>query len=146
VRRGIRSTCNTEPVADQIADSIAIGRRQGHAAGAVGGPPPGRRPSAPAFIRHDETICLVATAGLVHPSQSDGLITHGPREALALIDVRVLDFLIVAGSDAVSLAERGALQTKRLRPFLAAPGADLVRRKRPKRDYRERQVSGHSPI
>jgi DNA repair protein RadC len=31
------------------------------------------------------------------------------REALALIDVRVLDHLIVAGSDVTSLAKRGVL-------------------------------------
>jgi hypothetical protein len=31
------------------------------------------------------------------------------REALALVETRVLDHLIVAGSDVVSLAERGVL-------------------------------------
>jgi DNA repair protein RadC len=31
------------------------------------------------------------------------------RDALALIDIRVLDHLIVAGSDIISLAERGVL-------------------------------------
>ena len=40
------------------------------------------------------------------PAQADELITQRLREALALIDVRVLDHLIVAGSDVASLAER----------------------------------------
>jgi DNA repair protein RadC len=31
------------------------------------------------------------------------------RDALALVDIRVLDHLIVAGPEAVSLAERGLL-------------------------------------
>ena len=48
-------------------------------------------------------------SGVAEPSQADELITRRLREALALIDVRVLDHLIVAGSDVVSLAERGAL-------------------------------------
>jgi DNA repair protein RadC len=48
-------------------------------------------------------------SGVAEPSQADELITQRLREALALIDVRVLDHLIVAGSDVVSLAERGAL-------------------------------------
>ena len=63
----------------------------------------------PAFTRHDETFSLVALAGLVHPSQADELITRRLREALELIDVRVLDHLIVAGSDVTSLAERGLI-------------------------------------
>jgi len=36
------------------------------------------------------------------------LITQCLREVLALVDVRVLDHLIVAGGDMFSLAERGA--------------------------------------
>lgn len=48
-------------------------------------------------------------SGYPEPSQADKLITSRLREALALIDVRVLDHFVVAGNDAVSFAERGLL-------------------------------------
>jgi len=48
-------------------------------------------------------------SGNPEPSQADKLITSRLREALALIDVRVLDHFVVAGNDAVSFAERGLL-------------------------------------
>lgn len=47
--------------------------------------------------------------GVAEPSQADEIITTRLRDALALIDVRVLDHLIVAGSSVTSLAERGVL-------------------------------------
>jgi len=43
------------------------------------------------------------------PSAADELITQRLRDALSLVDVRVLDHLIVAGSDVVSFAERGLI-------------------------------------
>ena len=43
------------------------------------------------------------------PSAADELITRRLRDALGLIDVRVIDHLIVAGSDITSFAERGLL-------------------------------------
>ena len=43
------------------------------------------------------------------PSQADELITKRLRESLALIDVRVLDHLIVGGTDIFSFAESGLL-------------------------------------
>lgn len=48
-------------------------------------------------------------SGVAEPSVADELITGRLREALALIDVRLLDHLLVAGSDVVSLAQRGRL-------------------------------------
>jgi DNA repair protein RadC len=48
-------------------------------------------------------------SGVAEPSQADELITQRLRDALALVDIRVLDHLIVAGGDVVSLAERGVL-------------------------------------
>ena len=48
-------------------------------------------------------------SGVAEPSQADELITRRLREALALVDVRVLDHLIVAGGECVSFAERGLL-------------------------------------
>jgi DNA repair protein RadC len=48
-------------------------------------------------------------SGVAQPSQSDELLTRNLREALALIEVRVLDHFIVAGNQAISFAERGLL-------------------------------------
>ena len=47
-------------------------------------------------------------SGIAEPSQADELITTRLREALALVDIRVLDHLIV-GDTVVSFAERGLL-------------------------------------
>jgi DNA repair protein RadC len=43
------------------------------------------------------------------PSHADEAITRRLRDALALVDVRILDHLIVAGADVLSFAERGLL-------------------------------------
>ncbi|HEY4771619.1 MAG TPA: DNA repair protein RadC [Steroidobacteraceae bacterium] len=48
-------------------------------------------------------------SGVPEPSQADELITKRLRDALALVDIRVLDHIIVAGGEALSLAERGLL-------------------------------------
>lgn len=48
-------------------------------------------------------------SGVAEPSQADEIITTLLRDALALVEIRVLDHLIVAGSDVTSLAERGVL-------------------------------------
>ena len=48
-------------------------------------------------------------SGVCEPSQADQLITQRLREALALVDIRVLDHLIVAGCQTLSFAERGIL-------------------------------------
>lgn len=48
-------------------------------------------------------------SGVAEPSQADELITHRLRDALALVDIRVLDHLIVAGSKTTSFAEKGLL-------------------------------------
>lgn len=48
-------------------------------------------------------------SGVAQPSQSDELLTRNLREALALVEVRVLDHFIVAGNQAISFAERGLL-------------------------------------
>jgi DNA repair protein RadC len=46
-------------------------------------------------------------SGSAEPSVADESITRRLKEALALIDVRVLDHLVVAGTTLVSMAERG---------------------------------------
>lgn len=46
---------------------------------------------------------------VAEPSQADELVTRRLREALALIDVRVLDHLVVGGAVVESFAQRGLL-------------------------------------
>jgi DNA repair protein RadC len=46
---------------------------------------------------------------IAEPSTADETITRRLISALALVDVRVLDHLIVAGADVVSFAESGLL-------------------------------------
>jgi DNA repair protein RadC len=48
-------------------------------------------------------------SGVAQPSQSDELLTRNLKEALALVEVKVLDHFIVAGNHALSFAERGIL-------------------------------------
>jgi DNA repair protein RadC len=48
-------------------------------------------------------------SGVAEPSQADELITVRIRDALALVDIRVLDHLIVGGSTVTSFAERGLI-------------------------------------
>lgn len=48
-------------------------------------------------------------SGVAQPSQADELLTRNLREALALVEVKVLDHFIVAGAQAISFAERGLL-------------------------------------
>ncbi|MDH4284891.1 MAG: hypothetical protein OEV35_06190, partial [Gallionellaceae bacterium] len=46
-------------------------------------------------------------SGVAEPSQSDRLLTDALKQALALVDVRVLDHFIVAGAGCLSFAEQG---------------------------------------
>jgi len=48
-------------------------------------------------------------SGVAEPSQADRWLTDQLKAALGLVDVRVLDHFIVAGSQGVSFAERGWL-------------------------------------
>jgi DNA repair protein RadC len=48
-------------------------------------------------------------SGVAEPSRADELLTRSLREALALVDIRVLDHIVIAGSNATSFAERGLL-------------------------------------
>jgi DNA repair protein RadC len=48
-------------------------------------------------------------SGVAEPSQADEFITKRLKEALALVDIRILDHVIIAGGDTVSFAERGLL-------------------------------------
>ena len=48
-------------------------------------------------------------SGVAQPSQADELLTRNLKEALALVEVKVLDHFIIAGNQAISFAERGLL-------------------------------------
>jgi DNA repair protein RadC len=48
-------------------------------------------------------------SGQTSPSHADELITRRLKEALALLDIRVLDHIIVAANQMVSMAEMGLL-------------------------------------
>lgn len=55
--------------------------------------------------------CILAhchPSGVAEPSQADEVITHRLRDALALVEIRVLDHIIV-GEQCVSMAERNLL-------------------------------------
>ncbi|MEN3070634.1 RadC family protein [Uliginosibacterium sediminicola] len=64
-------------------------------------------------LAHNAAAVILAhnhPSGLAEPSQADELLTRSLRQALALVDVRVLDHFVVAGSAApLSFAERGLL-------------------------------------
>ena len=48
-------------------------------------------------------------SGVAEPSRADELLTQTLKTALALVDVRVLDHLVVGHADVLSFAERGLL-------------------------------------
>lgn len=48
-------------------------------------------------------------SGNPEPSGADGALTQRLKEALGLVDVRVLDHIIVAGNATASFAERGLI-------------------------------------
>ena len=48
-------------------------------------------------------------SGIAEPSHADEVLTQALKQALALVDCRVLDHFIVAGSGVLSFAERGLL-------------------------------------
>lgn len=63
-------------------------------------------------LRHNCAAVLFAhnhPSGVAEPSRADELLTQALRSALALVDVRVLDHLIVAGPFVTSFAERGLI-------------------------------------
>ena len=48
-------------------------------------------------------------SGVAEPSRADELLTSSLKQALALVDVGVIDHFVVAGTVAISFAERGLL-------------------------------------
>ncbi|MES1949690.1 hypothetical protein S4A8_02485 [Salinisphaera sp. S4-8] len=65
-----------------------------------------------AALRHNAAAVILAhnhPSGVAEPSAADRDITHRLADALALVDVRVLDHLVIAARQTVSFAERGLL-------------------------------------
>ena len=63
-------------------------------------------------LRHEAASVVLAhnhPSGTVQPSRADEALTQTLKAALALVDVRVLDHVIVAPGDALSMAEKGLL-------------------------------------
>ena len=48
-------------------------------------------------------------SGVAEPSRADENLTRRLKEALALVDIRVLDHIVIGGLESVSFAERGLL-------------------------------------
>ena len=48
-------------------------------------------------------------SGVAEPSRADEMLTQSLKQALALVDIKVLDHFIVAGAAGISFAERGLL-------------------------------------
>ena len=48
-------------------------------------------------------------SGVAEPSRADELLTSSLKQALALVDIKVLDHIIVAGATGLSFAEKGLL-------------------------------------
>ena len=62
-------------------------------------------------LKHNAAAVILAhnhPSGVAEPSRADEAITRRLKEALGLVDVRVLDHLVV-GSEIVSMAERGLI-------------------------------------
>jgi len=65
-----------------------------------------------AALGHNAAAVIFAhnhPSGIAEPSQADELITARLREALGLVDIRVLDHLVVGAAGVTSFAERGLL-------------------------------------
>ena len=63
-------------------------------------------------LAHNSAAVILAhnhPSGVAEPSQSDQLLTGALKQALALVDVRVLDHFIVAVGQTLSFAEKGLI-------------------------------------
>jgi DNA repair protein RadC len=64
-----------------------------------------------ALARNSAAMLLIHNhpSGLAEPSAADQILTQTLKAALALVDVRVLDHLIITGTAVMSFAKRGLL-------------------------------------
>jgi len=65
-----------------------------------------------AALRHNAAAVIFAhnhPSGVAEPSRADELLTRRLKEALSLVDIRVLDHLVIGDGEPLSLAERGLI-------------------------------------
>ncbi|MDX1610624.1 MAG: DNA repair protein RadC [Halofilum sp. (in: g-proteobacteria)] len=65
-----------------------------------------------AALRHNAAAVILAhnhPSGVAEPSRADTRLTERLRDALSLVDIRVLDHLVIGEGEPVSFAERGLL-------------------------------------
>ena len=65
-----------------------------------------------AALRHNAAGVIFShnhPSGMAEPSHADELLTRTLKDALAMVDCRVLDHFVVAGTGILSFAERGLL-------------------------------------
>ena len=63
-------------------------------------------------LAHNAAAVILAhnhPSGVAEPSQSDQVLTNALRQALSLVDVRVLDHFVVAMGQTLSFAEKGLI-------------------------------------
>ena len=63
-------------------------------------------------LKHNSASVIFAhnhPSGIAEPSRADELLTTSLKQALALVDIKVLDHIIVAGATGLSFAERSLL-------------------------------------
>lgn len=63
-------------------------------------------------LHHNAAAMIFAhnhPSGLAEPSQADEILTRSLKQALALVDVKVLDHFVVGSDSAMSFAERGLI-------------------------------------
>jgi DNA repair protein RadC len=61
-------------------------------------------------LRHNTASVILShnhPSGVAEPSRADELLTKALKDALALIDVKVLDHFVAVGNVALSFSERG---------------------------------------
>lgn len=65
-----------------------------------------------AALRHNAAAVIFAhnhPSGVAEPSHADEILTRSLKQALALVDIQVLDHFVIAGTRSLSFAERGLL-------------------------------------
>lgn len=65
-----------------------------------------------AALRHNAAAVIFShnhPSGVAEPSRADEALTSALKQALALVDVKVLDHFVVASSSVLSFAERGLI-------------------------------------
>jgi DNA repair protein RadC len=63
-------------------------------------------------LQHNSAAVIIAhnhPSGIAEPSQADEMITQRVKEALGLVDIRLLDHIVIGDGVSVSLAERGLI-------------------------------------